>query len=165
MIKYLLSPCLIVLNFNLSANELENSESLILRSYSESLAELENSEEQCEKQATVLPKNLFSGINLSKKEMEAVLLYKQHETFIHCTMAERYKYFMSASLLRAKKPKSAKMVDASNNINSYYFLRLLETEVEYKKIEQSKRDKIDKLEPLKSPFDLMSSLDVIVNEP
>ncbi|WP_448565346.1 hypothetical protein [Thalassotalea ganghwensis] len=116
--------------------------------------------ERCdEKKAPVLPKNLFSGIDMTKVEMDTIFNFFRSRAFVNCTQDGLNNYVLRATLLRVKAQtgESKEMIAASDELITYNYLSFLRDKVEYQKLNRNLRSKVEQIPELQQLFNVLKS--------
>ena len=142
-----------------NAYSVQIEERNFLNLYHESLSTLSVKEEECTNKTNILVSNTFDKLNLTQEQINIVLRYKNTNAFVFCSNDARLQYYRAALLLRTYSDKFTKTVDASDELISYHDIKLIELDKKYISINQNIRFKIDKIETLNKPFNLIESFD------
>ena len=143
--------------------------SLSLKKYRLAEKEYENKLKLCEKNVKVIPLQLIDKLGLSSEQEKidalSTLSYRALES---CLNGTEERFFRAAAIYREVAKKYKLTIDnaswyTEDFMYSHYWSRL-EREVRYMKIDQNIRSKIEQINDLKAPFDLIKTIEGIRSE-
>lgn len=129
--------------------------------YHESITNLSIKEEKCSGKKRVLSPKIFDGLTISLEQMNTILKYKNASAFITCVNPELLQFYRASTLLNISYPDP--QLKNGDELISFHDLRKLKLELEFNNIDVLLRNRINKLEELNKPFNLISSFEAISN--
>lgn len=133
-----------------------------LNEFNQAIVSVDNVEAQCYADRATLSPNVFDGLKLNAAQTRTVLSYFYYRTLTDCTETAVSNFLLKAAVLSSLNPEIASDISESNALITQPHVSLVKREVEYMQFSTELRTRLENIEALKTPFDLMSSSELLV---
>lgn len=133
-----------------------------LNDFNDAVVLLNEVETQCYADRAILDSNILDGLELSAGKIRTVLSYFYYRNLAECTETAVSHFLLKAAVLASLSPSVADDIGESNVLIMQPHVSAVEREVNYLQLPADLRERLDNIEVLKKPFDLMLSAHLLV---
>ncbi len=145
--------------YSYSAIASDLPKSYLLKLYNESISNLSTKESECSGKTNVLNKDTFKDISITSEELKVILIYKNASAFTNCVNDELLQFYRASTLLRVSYPDP--QLKSGDELISFHDLKELESKLEFNNIDVLLRNKVNKISELNTPFNIVTSFEVL----
>ncbi len=128
-----------------------------LNDFNQAIVSVDEVETQCYADQVPLNSNIFDGMELSTGQTRTVLSYFYYRNLAECTETAVSHFLLKAAVLASLNPGVADDIGESNALIIQPHLSAAERKADYLQLPEDLRARLDNIEALKTPFNLMLS--------
>lgn len=130
--------------------------------FNQAIVKVDELEQKCYADLPVLAPDVFNEVSLDTEQARTVLSYFYYRALASCTEAAVSNFVLKAAVLSELSPSEREEIKDGSSLIIQPHVAVLEHEAQYIKLPPEIRIRLDRIEALRQPFDLIMSGDALL---